>query len=130
MTVFSNGFSRKQRMLSSVDYQRVFSCAEFKAYSHQVMILARESDSSQSYPRLGLVISKKNAKQAVLRNRFKRIVRESFRVNQESLKNYDVVVLARPGITRLSKSELRVKVDELWVKLKSNALKKPQGSSG
>ena len=83
-------------MLSSVDYKRVFSCAEFKAYSHQVMILARRSDSSQSHSRLGLVISKKNAKKAVLRNRFKRIVRESFRANQKSLKNFDFVVLARP----------------------------------
>ena len=42
-------------------------------------------------PRLGLIIGKKQAKRAVTRNTIKRIIRESFRVQQNRLPNRDIV---------------------------------------
>ena len=47
--------------------------------------------------RLGLVIPKRNARQAVLRNRCKRLAREAFRLRRPGLPAYDLVLrLARP----------------------------------
>lgn len=47
--------------------------------------------------RLGVVIPKRNAKRAVLRNRFKRVARELFRRERESLPLADLVLrLVRP----------------------------------
>ncbi|MFL2555778.1 MAG: ribonuclease P protein component [Gammaproteobacteria bacterium] len=45
--------------------------------------------------RLGLAISKKYIKKSVDRNRIKRIVRESFRLQKKNLKGIDVVVLLK-----------------------------------
>lgn len=45
--------------------------------------------------RLGLAISKKQARRAVDRNRLKRLVRDSFRRHREALPDVDIVVMAR-----------------------------------
>lgn len=45
--------------------------------------------------RLGLAISKKSHRLAVERNRFKRIAREVFRLEQQALGHWEVVVMAR-----------------------------------
>lgn len=47
------------------------------------------------YPRLGLAISKKNAKRAVDRNRIKRLIREGFRQETNRLPSVDIVILSR-----------------------------------
>ena len=48
--------------------------------------------------RLGVTVGKKIGK-AVVRNRAKRIIRESYRINEHSVKNgYDIVIVARNRI--------------------------------
>ena len=47
------------------------------------------------------MIGKKNVKLAVQRNRLKRLIRESFRHNQETLAGWDIVVIARKGLGEL-----------------------------
>ncbi len=47
------------------------------------------------WARLGIVVAKKNVRLAVARNRLKRIVRESFRQQQDSLQGLDVVVIIK-----------------------------------
>ena len=52
--------------------------------------------------RLGLVIPKKNARHAVLRNLLKRIAREAFRNARTDLAAFDVVIrLAKPLVNRI-----------------------------
>jgi ribonuclease P protein component len=52
-------------------------------------------------PRLGLVIPKKHARSAVLRNLFKRIAREAFRSVHNGLPPVDLVLrLAKPVVVR------------------------------
>jgi ribonuclease P protein component len=68
-----------------------------------VILYAVESEAEQ--PRLGLVVSKKCGN-AVVRNRWKRSLREAFRLVQHRLpRNLDLVVLpqrhARPDVARL-----------------------------
>ncbi len=70
-----------------------------------------------SNARLGLMVGKRVAAQAVTRNRIKRVIRESFRAKQSELKGLDIVVIARHKCDKLDKSELRKGLDKLWEKL-------------
>jgi ribonuclease P protein component len=113
-------FPRSVRLLSPGDFSQVFDSTEFKASNRYLLILATPSKSGVS--RLGFVIAKKHVKHAVQRNRVKRIIRESFRLNQHQIDNNDFVILARPGISDLENSEIREMIDSLWFKLRpSNA---------
>jgi ribonuclease P protein component len=49
----------------------------------------------KSRPRIGLAISKKYCRLSVDRNRLKRIARETFRLNQKCLDNWDFVIMIR-----------------------------------
>ena len=53
------------------------------------------NNSGNGFSRLGLAISKKEYKRAVDRNLFKRLARETFRNNQNSLGRLDFVVMAK-----------------------------------
>ncbi len=109
-------FPRQVRLLTAGDYRRVFSRADSKAQTSEILILARRNELG--YSRLGLVVAKKHAKRAVDRNEIKRIVRESFRHHQSELENFDCVVLSRSGAKDLDKVQLRNMVDQLWTRLR------------
>ena len=51
--------------------------------------------SNKPGARLGIVAAKRNVKLAVDRNRLKRFVRESFRLQQQQLSGLDLVVLIK-----------------------------------
>ena len=53
------------------------------------------SKTEYSFSRLGLAISKKEYRRAVDRNHLKRLARETFRVNQDSLGQLNYVVMAK-----------------------------------
>ena len=59
------------------------------------------TSNRKSHPRLGLAISKKIIRKAVDRNRVKRMIRESFRLNQQQLGCFDIVVLAKRDTVKL-----------------------------
>ena len=73
-----------------------------------------KNDGRQTNARLGLVVAKKNVRLAVDRNRFKRLVRESFRRRQHLLEGIDIIVLARRGVVRQSNREFFKAIDEQW----------------
>jgi ribonuclease P protein component len=91
MTEF--GYPRQLRLLTAGDFQQVFEDVSIKVPDQRILILARPNKLNHS--RLGFVISKKNIRRAVKRNLVRRIIRESFRLNQHSLPNIDMVILAR-----------------------------------
>ncbi len=64
--------------------------------------------------RLGLAISKKHCRGAVGRNRLKRLVRESFRMNRADLQGLDVVVMNQPSATRASNKALFDSLGQHW----------------
>ena len=69
--------------------------------------------------RLGVIVGKRVAQHANVRNRIKRVVRESFRANQTLLTGYDIIVIARHQCDSLDKVQLRKGIEKLWQKLLS-----------
>lgn len=57
------------------------------------------------FPRLGIIINKKNCALAVDRNRIKRVIREQFRINQAAFSGVDVVVMLKSSTQKLSAEE-------------------------
>jgi len=112
--VGSGHFTRSLRLLKPVDFKRVFSKA-CKLGGKHLTVLARHNDLG--HPRLGLAISRKYVKTAVGRNLIKRQVRESFRLHQDIIGNFDVVVVSKPGVDKLSRRELRLLLDKHWQEL-------------
>lgn len=115
----SFSFDKSLRLLSSSDYKAVFDNARLKVSSPQVLFLARPND--RTYPRLGLVVAKKNARLAVQRNRIKRIARESFRLHQHQLGGIDAILLARRGLDQIDNSDMYRMFCDLWQQLKRRA---------
>ena len=75
--------------------------------------------------RFGVIVGKRVASDAVVRNRIKRVMRESFRHNQEKLSGLDIVIIARHECDTLDNKKLRKGIDDLWEKL----LKQSQSQS-
>ncbi|MGJ8688692.1 MAG: ribonuclease P protein component [Gammaproteobacteria bacterium] len=115
-------FNKKLRLLGAADFQPVFKHTRYKVSCQQLLVLA--TDSGTPFPRLGLVIAKKNIPKAVQRNRVKRILRESFRHNQSLLPTLDIVILARSGLGTLNNEQIRRKIERHWVDLIQKARKK------
>lgn len=109
-----NHFSRELRLLSPTHFEFVFSNAT-PSVSPQLTLLARKNDKLN--PRLGITISKKRVKRAHDRNRLKRIVRESFRLQRQDLPNIDIVVVGKSGLDKMSNQELFSLLNKLWKKL-------------
>jgi ribonuclease P protein component len=102
----------------------VFDSNTSKAPSKNALLLARSN--GLAYPRLGLVIGKKSVKLAVERNRLKRQIRESFRLNQNTLTGLDIVVVAKKGLGNLQNIELTQQFANLWQRI---AKSKPSKTS-
>ena len=105
------GFPREARLLQKSDYSRVFKQARRSA-DRNFTVLARRIPGNRA--RLGLAISKKIARHAVQRNRLKRLIRESFRHNQDALQGLDLVVMGRPGVVERNNEALTASLHRHW----------------
>lgn len=105
-------FGKSLRLLSSSDFQSVFDGAAARISHQHFLILARANQLD--HPRLGLVIAKKHIRLAVARNRIKRLIRESFRQQQQSLAGIDVIVLARKGMDDLTNPVIAKQLQQQW----------------
>ncbi len=111
----SRDFGREKRLLTPRHFKAVFDSPSGKAPGKNVLLLARANDLD--HPRLGLVIGKKSVKLSVERNRLKRVIRDTFRLNQDSLGGLDIVVVARKGLGDLDNPELHQQFGKLWRRL-------------
>lgn len=107
-------FPRSLRLLKKPQYDYVFQSAK-KIGMHCATLLYRINHLE--HPRLGLIVSKKTAKRANARNRFKRVSRESFRLIQNSLPNVDIVILSRGKITESDNQALFSELSDAWKRL-------------
>ena len=109
----TKSLSSNHRMHSSSEFDLVFKTPSQKVHGPSFLVLAKTSSDSPST--LGLVVGKKNIPKAVARNRFKRIVRESFR--HHKTKNIDFVVLAKRPQKTETKAMLRRALDDAFLKI-------------
>ena len=98
-------FPKSAKLLKSTEFDRVFRT---RMSSSDGLIVLYAAPSTQQQPRLGLTVSRKCGN-AVLRNRWKRSLREAFRLVQHQLpRQLDIVVLpkrgALPDVARLQGS--------------------------
>ncbi len=122
----SAAFPRSVRLLTPDDYKNVFQ-RPIRAGDRLFTVLARVNTEQPS--RLGLAIAKKNVRHANGRNRIKRIVRESFRLNQNQIEHLDIVVLAKHAAAKADKSELRESIERQWRYLRKQIKQRCASSS-
>ena len=85
----------EQRLKKTVQFQRVYE-EGVSASDDRLIVYALANELA--YSRLGLSVGKKLGS-AVKRNRYKRTLRESFRLKQHELPmGYDFVLIPRPGL--------------------------------
>lgn len=70
--------------------------------------------NDKSGPRLGLAVGLRVARTSVERNRIRRVIRESFRLNQHALPAVDIVVSARTRAHQAPAPQLRESLAILW----------------
>jgi len=71
-------------------------------------------NNNKPVARLGLAIARKHIKNAVGRNRIKRLARESFRQNQQLLAGFDIVITLRKDASRLDNETIRQNLVKHW----------------
>jgi ribonuclease P protein component len=113
--------------LSFTSGDRLHTAAEFSAVFSNRRVLRGERFDLHYRPneggsaRLGLVIAKKLARRAVLRNLLKRLGREAFRQARAELPAFDLVLrLAKPVASagRATRQTARMEIDALLLRLR------------
>jgi len=107
-------FPRSTRLLTKFQYQQVFKNA-IKSADNCFTVLA--NPSSEECARLGLAIAKKTVASSVDRNRLKRLIRESFRLNRPEMLSLDLVVMARKGCQYQSNQVLADSLQKHWKRI-------------
>ena len=107
-------FSKKERLRKRKEFQHVFDNGE-RYGNNQLKIYAMSNGNSVS--RLGLVVGRKFGN-SPRRNRFKRILREAYRLNKSLLNNgVDIVVIPRPGLTELTLNAVEDKFKVILIQI-------------
>ena len=111
-------FSRRARLLKPGEFEATFKRGSRHSDRWLTAISVR---NDQDAPRLGLAIAKKALPLAVHRNRLKRKIRESFRLNQDRLPPVDTVILARPGCAKATAAEIDRSLERLWKRIAASS---------
>jgi ribonuclease P protein component len=106
------GFSAGRRLANKADFERLLRQGSKRSRSGYTFFTSMRGAGPA---RLGIVITRKHAARATVRNGIKRCIREAFRLEQAGLGALDVLVRppfgARPGVQML------VRLRELFVEL-------------
>lgn len=102
---------RTYRMQKKANFQNVFAIGQSYASRYAVIYIMRGKPA-----KYGIIASKKIGN-AVKRNRAKRLLRESIRLNMDGLKlDCQMVIIARAAINGASFQEVEKSVVYLWRK--------------
>ncbi|HPY40084.1 MAG TPA: ribonuclease P protein component [Thiolinea sp.] len=109
-------YPRTCRLTRPSEFQRVFERGLHRRVQVQGLF-ARVRESSSSQARLGFALSKRSLKQAVDRNRVKRLTRESFRSHREQLPAVDIVIISQSEVAQLDNAAILQQLVILWEQL-------------
>jgi len=108
---------REARLLTPGDFKRVFQNATVST-DRCFRVLATAGRGSRS--RLGMAVSRRVDKRAAVRNRLKRIIRESFRQRFAGVgRAIDIVVLPSSDSATISNEQLFRSLDRHWTRILS-----------
>lgn len=97
-------FPKSMRILKRYEYLRVQDGGN-KLYCKKFLILYLPSQTNTS--RIGIVVSKKVAKQAVIRNSIRRKLKETFRLHHANIRApFDFVIIARKNAAECSYGDI------------------------
>lgn len=108
-------FTRQQRLLNPKQFDAVYALRRRVVDDCFSINVAR---NELGFARLGLSIGAKAVGDAVARNRVKRQVRESFRLEASQLPALDLVVGARNGARTAHNARLRESLAALWTEIR------------
>lgn len=107
-----HGLSKSRRLRSGVDLREITRQGRRIRDS---LFSVHSRANNLGHPRLGLTVSRRVSKKAVIRNRIKRCVRESFRQTQSKLDGLDIVVVAQPTTGNTDFAVLRASLQRHWI---------------
>jgi len=99
--VSSQTFPKYLRLQNTLDFKRIFAHG-YRENLEFIKIISLEN--SFEFPRLGIVAGKKNLPKAVLRTKFKRVLREIFRKNKHNMENKDYIAISTKKIKDVGSS--------------------------
>ncbi|MHB8742725.1 MAG: ribonuclease P protein component [Sulfuricaulis sp.] len=114
MTGTDTGLPKSHRLLRPVEFKTTLqSSRRWRDGCFGVYALPNH----YSHGRIGIVVSRKTSPRAVVRNRVKRQIRESYRWHQKMLDGLDIVVVANPKSAAVQVDVLRTSLQQLWQKV-------------
>jgi ribonuclease P protein component len=105
---------RAARLLRPAEFTALRRCGK-RISSRHFQCEYRPNEAQTA--RLGMAVSRRVSKLAVVRNRIRRQIRESFRLGRAGLPACDVLVIARTSTAELGNAALRDELQQLWRKL-------------
>lgn len=98
-------FKRENRLVPGIR----FGSSSLSANSQFIL---KEKDSGLKVNRFGIVVSKKIDKRAVIRNKIKRIFRDTlFRLNRSMMPGHDILFIVKTEILNKSKEEIQLAIE-------------------
>jgi ribonuclease P protein component len=108
-------FTKDKKLVSSNDFKKLFeSNNKVKTENFVIFVLK----NNLNMPRLGVIV-KRNAKcNSIKRNRIKRLVRETFRLEQYEFKiNSDILVSVYKDCSGSKQQDIAGEINSAWAKL-------------
>ncbi|KAF5072752.1 ribonuclease P protein component [Acetobacterium wieringae] len=96
------------------EFKRVFKVGD--VFGNKVFVIYYLKNE-ENFNRLGIIVSKKVSKKAVIRNKVKRRIKEAYRLNEDSFsKGYDIILIAKESIKEVPYSSLEKSLNHLFYK--------------
>jgi len=106
------GIGARRRLTRKADFERLLREGKRRSKAGYTFYL---SSRAEGPPRLGILISRKHAARATVRNYIKRCIREAFRLEQARLGSVDVLV--RPPYGAVPGADMLVRLRDLFAGL-------------
>lgn len=98
-------FPRELRLVSEPQFKHVFKNTHQKITAGIFNIYS--CCNVCAYPRVGIIVPKRNVGKATTRNHLKRLVRECFRIKQWELRKVDLVFFVNKKIPAAKKKDIK-----------------------